>query len=50
MGTPEKTRSHQPPRDGLLEEQLRHCLEEVQSEVVTDIKRHTRLKRVYWDI
>lgn len=43
METTEKTRNDQPLRDRLLEEQLRHCLEEGWPEFVTDIKEETRL-------
>lgn len=43
METTEKTRNDQPLRDRLLEEQLRHCLEEGRPEFVTDIKEETRL-------
>ena len=50
METAEKSTSHQPLRDELLEKQLRHCLEEGWPEFVTDVKGETRLTRVFWDI
>lgn len=50
MEMTEKTRSHQPLRDGLLEEQLGHCLEKGRLDFVTDIKGETRLTEVFFDI